>query len=545
MLFGSISGSVSVSQMSRLSRLSRFSTAKSRQSVLFSENGDLQMDTFVRRLRRAEHAFEANSTMRDNIARDLADAKVQFRRAKEVVAKKRQRIMDWATKLRQLKREYAENTETIEDAQEDQKRAIAEQGEAEQVVQDLKQELVEQYKVLDEAVDTSAEIPEEDPEYVHVVARHEAVKRSIQDRNQYLLSLQETESAENGRMSELEKEEAALKEKMEEIAKKEQELKEKRDKAMEILVEKPEDLDSFEKMVEKLEADLAACEERCKTFNVKDQEDPSVRRTLADLDRWEGNNARRRMVCENKRALIQERVNALKEIQEKRVMASPKKPGSLAAMAPAEIDEVVKERIEEMTARNTKVMEDLISIDKLEVEQAEQREKSEEEWSEKMEKLEDLREVAREVEQVEVQIQREKERLGELTVNFASLRSKTIVLNRRITAVETEAKVNIDKDPEIIFTRERINEKQLKCTALEKVCNEKHQRVEVATEETNHLDADSEELRKVVLALEDQVKQLGVRLEEANQQLSTEKNLLDQAISKLPIDQKIKILAEL
>ena len=237
MLFGSISGSVSVSQMSRLSRLSRFSTAKSRQSVLFSENGDLQMDTFVRRLRRAEHAFEANSTMRDNIARDLADAKVQFRRAKEVVAKKRQRIMDWATKLRQLKREYAENTETIEDAQEDQKRAIAEQGEAEQVVQDLKQELVEQYKVLDEAVDTSAEIPEEDPEYVHVVARHEAVKRSIQDRNQYLLSLQETESAENGRMSELEKEEAALKEKMEEIAKKEQELKEKRDKAMEILVE--------------------------------------------------------------------------------------------------------------------------------------------------------------------------------------------------------------------------------------------------------------------------------------------------------------------
>ena len=545
MLFGSISGSVSVSQMSRLSRLSRFSTAKSRQSVLFSENGDLQMDTFVRRLRRAEHAFEANSTMRDNIARDLADAKVQFRRAKEVVAKKRQRIMDWATKLRQLKREYAENTETIEDAQEDQKRAIAEQGEAEQVVHDLKQELVEQYKVLDEAVDTSAEIPEEDPEYVHVVARHEAVKRSIQDRNQYLLSLQETESAENGRMSELEKEEAALKEKMEEIAKKEQELKEKRDKAMEILVEKPEDLDSFEKMVEKLEADLAACEERCKTFNVKDQEDPSVRRTLADLDRWEGNNARRRMVCENKRALIQERVNALKEIQEKRVMASPKKPGSLAAMAPAEIDEVVKERIEEMTARNTKVMEDLISIDKLEVEQAEQREKSEEEWSEKMEKLEDLREVAREVEQVEVQIQREKERLGELTVNFASLRSKTIVLNRRITAVETEAKVNIDKDPEIIFTRERINEKQLKCTALEKVCNEKHQRVEVATEETNHLDADSEELRKVVLALEDQVKQLGVRLEEANQQLSTEKNLLDQAISKLPIDQKIKILAEL
>ena len=122
MLFGSISGSVSVSQMSRLSRMSRFSTARSRQSVLFSENGDLQMDTFVRRLRRAESAFETNTTMRDNLSRDLSDAKVQFRRAKEVIDKKRQRIMDWATKLRQRKREYAEHTETIADAEEDQHR---------------------------------------------------------------------------------------------------------------------------------------------------------------------------------------------------------------------------------------------------------------------------------------------------------------------------------------------------------------------------------------------------------------------------------------
>lgn len=525
--------------------MSRFSTARSRQSVLFSENGDLQMDTFVRRLRRAESAFEANTTMRDNLSRDLSDAKVQFRRAKEVIDKKRQRITDWATKLRQRMREYAQHTETIADAEEDQRRALAERQAAEQEVQELKNTLNAQYKEIDEAVDSSHEIPEEDPDYVHAVAKKASTQASIEDRNRFLLSLEETESTETSQMTDLEKEEEKLKVTLEAVTKKEKELIEKRDKAMEILVQKVDDLDVYEKLVEKLEADLAECEKRCQIVNVKDEEDPNLRRTLADLDRWEGNNARRRKVCENKKAVLAERMNALKELTEKRIMASPKKPGTMATLPPDEIDEIVKERIEEMTERNTKVMEDLISIDKLEVEQAESRAKSEEEWNEKMVKVEDLREVAREVEQVEIQIRREKEMLGELTVNFASLRSKTVVLNRRICAVENEAKVNIDKDPEIIFTRERVNEKQMKCDALEKVCNEKQQRVDEATEETNHLNEDAEALRKVVLELEDQVKELGVKLEEANKSLSTEKELLDKAISKLPIDQKIKILAQL
>jgi hypothetical protein len=148
-------------------------------------------------------------------------------------------------------------------------------------------------------------------------------------------------------------------------------------------------------------------------------------------------------------------------------------------------------------------------------------------------KLQELRHAVKDQEEILVKLTQASESLEQRKEDRRIIETTKDPLQKRIEAAEKVVSERRENDPELIFLRDRVQEKQVKADIKEQRIHERK------TSDT------LEAFRRRVLELEAKAAALGAKLAEASEALSREQELLDHEVGKLPIDRKIEILARL
>jgi hypothetical protein len=322
-------------------------------------------------------------------------------------------------------------------------------------------------------------------------------------------------------------------------------LEEKRLELLGILFQKCEDLTLQEFIVEQFCETVSQLENRTKTLSLGVESDPERIREYQEMDdRW-SKLAKRRRILEARREMIRSQLREMEVLYDRRLKMSPPRVRAMrmGGSSSEDISDSMRVRFDTLVGSLGSVTLSQTELDDLELSNTLQRRRMEKEWGEKIARVETLRVEADERDILIAKIAREADGIAHAKENSEVLTTTREVIERHIEAVDAERAEMIAKDPEFVFRREKITERQA-------VADERASRIADRQEKANNLGKevdtgveDTNDLLKRILELEAELARLGVKMAEASEVVKAEDAVLDALLAPLPQDEKIRIMS--
>jgi chromosome segregation ATPase len=514
---------------------------------MFTENGDIRMDIYMRHYRRAEKQLENVQEAKDTLEKHYREEEDAYISQKSLLDARRAHLDRREAACSQRQATLNSFKTTREHAEDDQELAKTDQIAAAEGISELKAAFPDLFVQIDQQIDLVPDIPPEKPDYSKQMALNEAFRRSSSVRNEIVLDIEDRLCHARARLSQLDTGETELNDLRTTIEKRLSELTSQKLKWIAVLCEKDEDLTQLELCVDVLTREANELESIYKAIKPETEVSPDYRAPLAALDNTETKNARRRQFAEKRREMVAAQMRELRARSQKRLKLSPRKvvTAQLKSESSESASETVNQRYAEIKTSYQALDEREMALDAQEASYKISRQDSEREWEAKMLQIEEKHKVMAEREKYEVAIAQEVDEIENLRAIEQDVKKQLEGIQRRIEQAEEERKVHIDKDPEVTFLREVTGAKQERVDTKQANLDERTEYVRNGVKAAGEGEIEADALARKVAADEAAVAALGPKIAEMTDALRTEERLLDEAISRLPVHLKIKVLAKL
>lgn len=533
-----------------VSRTSR--TSSRARSSIFTDAGDIEMDFFTRQVKRLEASMQEAEDKKSILRQENAKNKLIYKEMKNRVANFRklieEREKNYSEKLKQINDVINKEEEVLADHE----KAIQTKEELENHIKKAHQTLQEIYIQINEYIDETKQIPQQNPDFAPLTIQTEAYRTAVSERKRVIHENEEEKEKLSKKLHELEIQEMSLNNQIENLDLKVEFYQTRSSKAFEVLT-LPNDiysLPTLEKLVDHLEKSANQSEMRYSTLaNDKEESSRDYRNELFEMERTDTQNLRRRQELNSKHETyqqemkeIQQRMNARKGLV---IEGSTKVQFVKSKRSNEEVYQIIDSKSQDLSSKFKQLAEETNKLDQLELENILYRNKMEKEWTEKMQKIDELRKETVVDDQTIIKVNEYNELIDQSKQQIELNTSKIDTLRRRAQLAEEERQKNIELNPEINFAKERVEGKKKKTDDKQANLDQRKRNYEETTQITNELEKNMKELLQRTVEIEKQRGEKGIEVEQAKERMMTEQELFDQALAKIPLDQKIAILHNL
>lgn len=531
--------------------VSRTSRASSRaKSSIFTDAGDIEMDFFSRQVKRLETSMSSIEEKKAELLKQYTLEKQSYKSLKERVKKLRNHINNRQNEANERLKKISEFQMTEESAKEANKNIIEKKEEIEDHLGSMNKALQNLYTQIDEAVEKTTSIPDENPEYAPLFAKTEAFKKAKEDRENAIHKAENERAKMNDEIQQISNEEKLLNSKLLDVNNSYNSLEDRIKKALAILAE-PDDsysLINLEKLVDQLET-LANSLEMNYSLLSKQKITDDFRTELVEIEHKAAANFKRRHLLSTQYESVQKQIKEIqhaikvrkgiaRDISDAALLAKPKR-------SPEEVEDIMSNRSSDWMSKYKQLFEEIANIDQLEFQNCLERDKVEKEWKEKMDRVEKMRNDNLTDDQTIIKINQLTEAIDVDKQQREINASKIETLKRRAQNAIQEREKSIALKPEINFAKERVAEKTKNVNERQISIDQRKSDVHERSIEQDRLDQEYLDLLKRTMELEKQREEKGVEVEKAKEKMMHEQELLDQVLAKIPLDQKIQILQKL
>ena len=528
--------------------VSRTSRASSRaRSSIFTEDGDIEMDFFTRQVKKIEASMKTAEEKKSQIIKEMDAGKQVYKALKASVAKQReivgQRQKDDLAKMAVIKAFDC----TEEQASDEHARALEELHRVEREVENSNRKLQLRYEEINEVVASTKSIQPPNPEYPALYAKTEALKLGTDNRRSVIRENEIQNNQMNRYFHELEIQEMSLNGQILNLSNKTEVIDDRKEKSLAILAEPiDQSLDILEKLVLHLEQNADQVALRYSSLKDDNVDKADYRSQIMELDRVDAVNSKRRYNLTNKYDAIKREKKSFKRAIRARQGLSRENSGIVRSKrTPEEVEEIINERADALIEKYHQVAAEVKKTDDLELKVLNHKEDVENQWREKMRKVESIQAQNISDDQAQIKINQLENDIENEKQLIVANSSKIEMLQRRAKAASDEFNKNMEINPELVHSRIRVEEKQQRVDNKQADLENRKALYHKGVEDADNASIDLADLLKRTLELENRVKEMGVEIEQAKIKMQNEQTLLDQALSKVPLDKKIQILENL
>lgn len=531
-----------------VSRTSRVSSRA--KSSIFTDAGDIEMDFFSRQVKRLETSMSSIEEKKTDLLKQYTLEKQSYKSLKERVKKLRNIINTRQNEANERLKKISEFNMTEESANEANKNILEKKEDVENHLSSMNKALQNVYTQIDEAVEKTTTVPDENPEYAPLFAKTEAFKKAKEDRRNAINKAEDEKTQMNNRIQEITDEERMLNSKLDIVNKSYSSLEDRIKKALATLAE-PDDsysLINLEKLVDRLET-LANSLEMNYSSLAKQKITDDFRTELVEIEHKAAANYKRRHLLTTQYESIQRQIKEIQHaIKVRKGIARDISDAALltkSKRSPEEVENIISDKSADLISKYKQLSDEIANIDQLEFQNCLERDKVEKEWKEKMSKIEKMRNDSLSDDQTIIKINQLTEAIDVDKQQREINASKIETLKRRAQAAVQEREKTLTSKPEINFAKERVEEKSKNVHERQISIDQRKNEVHERSIEQDQLDQQYLDLLKRTMELEKQREEKGVEVEKAKERMMHEQELLDQVLAKIPLDQKIQILQKL
>lgn len=531
-----------------VSRTSRVSSRA--KSSIFTDAGDIEMDFFSRQVKRLETSMSSIEEKKTDLLKQYTLEKQSYKSLKERVKKLRNIINTRQNEANERLKKISEFSMTEESANEANKNILEKKEDVENHLSSMNKALQNVYTQIDEAVEKTTTVPDENPEYAPLFAKTEAFKKAKEDRRNAINKAEDEKTQMNNRIQEITDEERMLNSKLDIVNKSYSSLEDRIKKALATLAE-PDDsysLINLEKLVDRLET-LANSLEMNYSSLAKQKITDDFRTELVEIEHKAAANYKRRHLLTTQYESIQRQIKEIQHaIKVRKGIARDISDAALltkSKRSPEEVENIISDKSADLISKYKQLSDEIANIDQLEFQNCLERDKVEKEWKEKMSKIEKMRNDSLSDDQTIIKINQLTEAIDVDKQQREINASKIETLKRRAQAAVQEREKTLTSKPEINFAKERVEEKSKNVHERQISIDQRKNEVHERSIEQDQLDQQYLDLLKRTMELEKQREEKGVEVEKAKERMMHEQELLDQVLAKIPLDQKIQILQKL
>ncbi|KAK8891839.1 hypothetical protein M9Y10_029061 [Tritrichomonas musculus] len=531
-----------------VSRTSR--TSSRAKSSIFNEAGDIEMDFFSRQVKRLETSMSATEEKKADLLKQYTIEKQSYKSLKERVKRLRNIINNRQNEANERLKKIKEFQMTEEGENEANKAALEKKEEIESHLNSMNKSLQTQYSQINDVVEKTTSIPDENPEYAPLFASTGALKKAAENRKNVINNGENEKRKMNDEIEQINKEEKEINYKLKDLNKSIDALEERVKKALTILAE-PDDsysLTNLEKLVDRLET-LANSTEMRFTFLSKEKMPEDFRTELVEIEHKAAANFKRRHLLSSQYESVQRQIKEIQHaIKVRKGIARDISDATLIAKSkrtPEEVETIISDRSNDLISKYKQLSEEIANLDQLEFQNCLERDKVENEWKAKMKKIEKMRIDNLTDDQTLIKINQLTEAIDVDKQQREINASKIQTLQRRAQNASQEREKSLNSKPEINFAKERVEEKSKNVHERQISIDQRKNDVHLRSIEQDKLDQEYLDLMKRTIELEKLREEKGLEVEKAKEKMMHEQELLDQVLAKIPLDQKIQILQKL